>query len=62
MKALTNCIVLYCIELLFYLGKPLAMRLLHKAPRTVQAQVGEKKRKKKKEKKKKACTRNNRIK
>ena len=39
------------IELLFYLGKPLAMRLFHKAPRTVQTQAREKKRRKKKKRK-----------
>ena len=38
------------IELLFYLGKPLAMRLLHKAPRTVQHKQGNNKKAKKKKK------------
>ena len=42
------------IELLFYLGKPLAMRLFDKAPRAVQTQAGEKKRKR-------TCIRNNGI-
>ena len=31
--------VLYGMELFLYLGKPLALKLLHKAPRTVQASL-----------------------
>ena len=29
----------YGMDIIFHLGKPLAMRLLHKAPRTVQTQA-----------------------
>ena len=43
-------------------GEALAMRLLHKAPRTVQTQVGVKKRKRKKKKEKTCIIGNNRIK